>query len=156
MQSKKNEVKQCPSSMAQTTERHLLLSPPLSTFETSRVFPSHTKTIQDFQRLSRHMEETFWLVSLYWEHWERIFNGEAQGIELAQDDQGLYSQSSSSLDGTLSSRCWLFSGGGYLLSSGVCKDLLRKNDPRCKFLRRLWGVYCCICTSWRKSAVLKC
>lgn len=59
IQSEKNEVKQHPSVTAQTTERHLLpLSSPLTTFVTSKIFPSHTKTRQVFQRLSQHMGET--------------------------------------------------------------------------------------------------
>jgi len=66
----------------------------------------------------------------------------------------LDSPSSSSLVGALSSRCWLFSGGVCLSPSRVFKDLLRKNDAICKFLRRFRGVCCCcICASWRKSAV---
>lgn len=45
--SMQNEVKQHPSGMTQATERHLLLlSPPLSIFETSKIFLSHPKAFK--------------------------------------------------------------------------------------------------------------
>lgn len=59
---------------------------------------------------------------------------EQQSSRLAQEEQGLDSPSPSSLVDALNSRCWLSSGGNCLLLSKVRKDLLKKNDPRCKFL----------------------
>lgn len=74
-QRKQNKVNQYPSSMAWDLDKYtsdlLLLSPPMSIFETSDIFPSYTKTAEDFQRLSGHT------VSLSLEHRERIWSGEA-------------------------------------------------------------------------------
>lgn len=60
----------------------------MSIFETSDIFPSYTKTAEDFQRLSEHT------VSLSLEHRERIWSGEAWGTEVALDDQWLDTPSS--------------------------------------------------------------
>lgn len=73
------------------TSQLLLLSPPMNIFEASGIFPSYTKTAEDFHRLSGHTGET---VSLSLEHGERILSCEAQGTEIALDEQWLDTPSS--------------------------------------------------------------
>lgn len=166
VQSEKNEVKQHLSGTAQTTERHLpplslipyplsLIPYPLTTFVTSEIFPSHTKTVQVFQRLSQHTGETLlagttvfrapregtgWWKSRHWAD-----SGWARARFAIVLFPGQYC-------------CWVFPGGICVLPDGVCKDLPEKTDPNCNILWIFGSVCCswfCISISWKKRAVLK-
>lgn len=91
VQSDQNEVKQHPSGTAQTTERHLLLlSPPLTTFVTTKFFPSHTKTTQVSQRLSQHTGEIILAGTTLLRVLREVLAGENQCIELTQDEKGQF------------------------------------------------------------------